>query len=233
MSIVDSIRIKQEPRDFWLDQRGEVLARFYSENHQPKRMLRWQAVELAGDGRFDEAEAMFLRSIGASLIPEDEIKDTDLSKKDIERMTWTQECLAYLGLARVYVAQQRDAEARQALAAGEARLKGLDKDRYMSLRQEIRCHLDLRSGEYDAAYNVLSKWLKLDIPVREGESLGESMRRSKFSSRGRRWGGGLDYTMLAVAAFETGHEAVALEAIREAEERGADIGELQKLMDGG
>jgi len=227
-----SVRIPREPRDFWLDQRGQVLAEFYSEKHQPKRMLRYRAIELAAAGRLEEAEALFVRSIGAPLVPEDELDDTDLSKKEIERKSRLQDCLSQIGLARVYLEQERDADARLALDRAEGMLTGLDKDYFRSSRQGIRCHLDLRRGEYESAYGVLSKWLRLDIPVQEGESTADAMRRSKFKSGSRRWGNGLAYAMLAVAAFETGHEDVAFEALKEAEDRGADMDALRPELEG-
>jgi hypothetical protein len=227
-----SVRIPREPSDFWLDQRGQVLAEFYSEKHQPKRMLRYRAVELASAGRLEEAEALFLRALGAPLVPEDELDDTDLSKKEIERKSRLQDCLSQIGLARIYLEQERDADARLALDRAEGMLTGLDKSYYRSIRQEVRCHLDIRRGEYENAYDVLSKWLRLDIPVREGDSAADAMRRSKFNSRGRRWGDGLDYAMLAVAAFETGHEDVAREAMKEAEDRGAEMDVLRSELTG-
>ena len=58
------------------------------------------------------------------------------------------------------------------------------------------------------------------------------MRRSRFKSKSRRWGDGLDYAMLAVAAFETGHEDIALEAVKEAEDRGAEMDALRLELKG-
>ena len=59
------------------------------------------------------------------------------------------------------------------------------------------------------------------IVLTVGQSTSEQVRRQKF--RSGRWGDGEDYALLAVAAFETGHDIVARAARNEAEQRGADL----------
>jgi tetratricopeptide (TPR) repeat protein len=217
------IALPEEPKSFWLDQRGEVLARFYCEAREPKRMLRYQAHELAGSGAFAEAEAMYLKALSAPLFGEGTPDELLPKKRELERQTRRQDALIHIGMARLYVEQQRDEDARRALDTADGMLKGLDRDYFKMSRVVLRAHMDVHAGEYRAAYETLSKILRLDFPVVEGETVADSSRRNRFKTGRRYRGSGRAYALLAVTAFETGHDVVARQALKEAEKRGADM----------
>lgn len=222
------IALPEEPKSFWLDQRGEVLARFYCEAREPKRMLRYQAHELAGAGEFEQAEAMYARALSAPLIGEG-VSDESLPKeKELERQARRQDALIHIGLARLYLEQERDEDARTALDTADGMLKGIDKDYFKMSRVVLRAHMDVHAGEYRAAYDALGKVLRLDFPVVEGETVADASRRNRFKTGRRYRGSGRAYALLAVTAFETGHDVVARQALKEAEKRGADMDAAEK-----
>ncbi|MCP3981807.1 MAG: M1 family metallopeptidase [bacterium] len=226
-----SYTLDDRPDSFWLDQRGEVLARFYCEQREPKRMLRYRAIELAGAGEFDEAESLFEQALNAPLYSEAAGENTP-SAKETKRLSKIQDALIHIARTRMYIDQERDADAGAALESVSNLLTGLERTYYRTTRTILRSHLDVRAGDYKAAYQQLSKLLYLDFPFRSGQSAADGARRRKFRSRGRRSGTGRAYALLAITAFETGHEEVAQRALEQAEERGADMQLLKESMPG-
>jgi len=223
------IPIDRKPESFWLDQRGEVLATFYCEQRQPKRMLRYRALELARTGRYEEAEALFRKALAAALLAEGATDDPP-PKKEQERLSRHEDAATHIGLAEMYLDLERDADASAALDQADQLLRGLDSNRYKHARTVLRCRLNAHAGDFKAAYGELSKILFLDFP--RDESLASAARRQRFRSRERVRLGGDAYALLAVTAVETGHGDVAAQALKEAEKRGADMTELKGRLPG-
>jgi hypothetical protein len=220
-----SFRIKERPRELYLDQRGEVLAYFYCESREPKRMLRYRAMELEGE----EAEAMYRRALAAPLFSEDTLGRIDARDKDLEKEERLQNARIHLHLTRLYLDQQRDAEARTEFEIAEELFdKGL-KNRYRATRGVLASRLETRNGEYKEAWDRLSRSLRLRFPRLRTDTVADAARRDRW--RQGRSGDGEDYALLAVTAFETGHDIVARRALEEAEERGADMSALKERIE--
>jgi hypothetical protein len=211
-----------EPRGFWLDQRGEVLAVFQSENRRPKLGLKRKGSRLAEAGRLEEAEAVFRQALSAEL-GEETSGARPLTKKDEEEITRRFDTEIHLELADLYLGLGRDSAAREELDGAEDLLTRMEQYSYFSQRLLLAARMDLRAGDHDAAYSRLSKNLRLDFPVRREDTMSDVARRQKFRSGRRRRLGGDAYAMLAAAAHETGHPEVAAEARRMAEARGAEF----------
>ncbi len=223
--------VPRKPDSFWLDQRGETLAHFYCEQRQPKRMLRYRAQELAGAGDYEEAEKLYSKALTEPLYSED-AGDVDRSKKQIERSSTRQDALIHIHMARMYVDRGKPAEASVALDETDKLLTGLDKNWYKGSRDVLRAQLAVEVGDYKSAYNSLSKIAYLEFPYLSSESLADGARRQKFKSRNRYRLSGRGYALLAVSAFETGHEEVALQALKRAQELNTDMAALASLISG-
>jgi hypothetical protein len=92
----------------------------------------------------------------------------------------------------------------------------------------LECRFAIREGRFKDAYGPLSKKLALEFDRTSEDTIFDAARRKKF--RRGRWMRGDAYALLALAAHETGHDEVALAALDEAEERGADVSALRALM---
>jgi hypothetical protein len=220
-----SIPVAERPRHFWFDQRGEVLALFYGENHRPKRVLRYKAQELQGE----EAEATLLQALSAELYSEAGLREVELSDKEIERQSGLEDVAILLDLCELYLIGGRDEEAREAFERAEATLGGLDKQRYRLTRTLLEARFDIRDGDFKSAYQQLSKNLALDLDRSSDDTVFDRARRKKFTR-----GYHLDadaYAMLALSAYQTDHEQIALAALEEAEERGCDMSSLREMID--
>jgi hypothetical protein len=218
------IPLSAEPRHMWLDQRGEVLAHFYSRNHAPKRALVYEAMEQDAQ----EAEAMLKQALEAPLLSEAGLRDSNLSAKEQEHESRLLDAEIWLRLSTLYLDAGNDADARRALDEAMAKLPALDESRYLGWQTRIQSRLDVRAGDFKSAYNRLSKYFFLSFEQKFGESIRAGARRRKFE--GGIVGDGGDYALLALAAHMTDHPEVAERAMLEARERGADTTALEELM---
>lgn len=219
-----SFEIAEEPRDFFIDQSGEVLAYFYCETREPKKMLRYRAMELAGE----EAEELLRRALTAEMFPESIRGGLQASDKELQQRSDYEDALIHLELSRIYLDLGRDADATKALQTGESLLTGVYKNYAMPTRDALRSRLELRRGAYKEGWARLSRSLRLTFP-RTGEgTLGSEIRRNKWRTGARRTGDGEDYALLAVVAANQQQADVAFQAIKEAEERGADLSRLKE-----
>lgn len=228
---VTSIRIPidRQPESFWLDQRGEVLANFYCEQREPKRMLSYRGWELARAGRHDEAEELYHKALQAPLLSQELIADLP-AKRHGELLSRRQDAAVHIGLAEIHLDRGRDLEAAAALDAADRLLTRLEKNQYDFWRKTLRARIATRKGDYPSVYDELSKQLYLDFPYRMDETLADGARQQRFRTGDRGYGDGDDYALLAASAWETGHRDVALQALQEAEKRYADVEELKTLM---
>lgn len=214
-----SFEIARQPRDFFIDQNGEVLAYFYCESREPKKMLRFRAMELEGD----EAEAMYRKALSAPLYPEAVRGTLDVSDRKVEQRAQYEDAVIHLYLSRLYLDQGRDADAEAALETANSLFKGDYKTRSPRTRERLRSRLEMRRGEFDGPWRRLSPKLRLNFPLMHDDTTTDRLRRNKWRTGRRRRGNGEDYAMLAALAFEIGKEAVARQAMKEAERRGAQM----------
>lgn len=221
-----SIPVPEEPRLMWFDQRGEVLAEFFAENHQPKRTLRYQAMELPPE----EAEETYRQALAAPLYSEAGMNEVELSEKTIERQTRLEDAVILYRLAQLYLDQGRDDEAYRAFEQAKDKIPSLDRNFYKRTRNLIDSRIAVREGRYKEAYGQLSSSLALDFDRTSESTIFDSARRKKFRSGRRAWMGGNAYALLAIAAWETDHREIAERAVEEAEERGADMSALRVVM---
>ena len=219
-----TFKIDKKPRDFWLDQRGEVLAYFYCSSREPKRTLRLMADQASAE----EAEATYKKALAADLLAGEGLMDPDISNRDLKRESRLEDVAIHFGLARWYLDHGRPEDSRKALGAGEELLRTSEKDFWQAERDALHARLDLLRGEYKEAYDRLYHRLYMYFPVSKGEGASAGWRRAQW--QGGRLGDAEDYALLAVAAYETSHEKVAQLAVTYAEERGAEMTALKQLL---
>jgi hypothetical protein len=225
-----SIPIPRQPKAFWLDQRGEVLATFHCEACEPKRGLHREGLHLARLGQLDPAEAKLREALaapqwsGQSL----SLRDKAPNPKDAAREALFEDVGIRADLADLLIDAGRDAEARSEVEALDKLLRGPDEAWRRSQRLLTHLRLDLRAGDYRSAYERLAGRVYLPFLQKYDESFADTALRHRFDT-----GlivGGSGYAMFAVAAHMTGHEAVAARAMDEAEKRGADVDALEPLV---
>jgi hypothetical protein len=215
----------RRPVDLRLDPHGEILAWFYSAKRHPKRFLQYQAADLAAAGEWDAAEARFLEALrlpGQSssrdpLGPAPELPGAQGSVQDLK---------IRLALVRLYTEQGREEETLAALDEIDRDLAS-NQMMFRMQRDALRSRMEIRQGRYDAAYRRLKKTLKLASP-----------RNDRTSWRNVWWQYRLNtersavteaFSLLAIAAYETGNEEMFLWALREARNRGVDVGPLEPV----
>ncbi len=213
--------VDEKPEEFWLDQRGQVLARCYSRNRWPKSSLRFEA-----QGRpADEAESLLRQALDAPMVSEAGIEALDLKQRDLDDDARLTDARIHLDLARIDLNRGRADGALDSLQRAEKLLGREFYNAYRSIRRRLWTRLDLRDGKYEDAYRRLEGKVRLTFPNNSGESLADVLRRTKWKSG--RFGTAEDYAALAVAAFEIGNDTVARRAADEAEERGAEMAPLE------
>jgi hypothetical protein len=219
-----TFKIDKRPRDFWLDQRGEVLAYFFCSSREPKRALRYMAAE----GPPEEGETMYKRALQAELLVGEALEDSGLTDRELKRASRLEDARTFFGLARWYLDQGRVDESRQALNSGEELIRASEGQFWQDERAALHSRHNLLRGEYKETYNRLNHELRMYFPVKAGEHASAGWRRAQWQEG--RIGDGEEYAMLAVAAFETSHIEVAQLATKYAEERGADMTVLKQLL---
>jgi hypothetical protein len=152
--------IKKKPVDFWLDQRGEMLARLFCETREPKRMLRFRAMELEGA----EAETLYKQALTADLLAERGLEEADLAGNELNEETRLENARIHLHLARLYLDRQSPGEARQALDTAESVFGRDNQEHAWASRTFLRARLELQEGNYEGAYDRLSGHLRLPVP---------------------------------------------------------------------
>jgi hypothetical protein len=212
-----------EPHEFALDPRGEILARFYSARTSPKRYGRFRGQDLIARGQYAEAEAVLIEALNMppgklgedAAVPwlRDPVIDRNREDAAIE-----------LALARLYIDQDRDAEAERRMTRVDDLLVG-DEDTYRMERDAVWARLDLRSGRYDEAYRRLKKTMRLAAPEREPLRWQARLMRLRLKSERQAMTDA--FALLAVASRETGRVEDYEWAVAGARERGVDLGGLR------
>jgi len=206
------IPLEQKPREFWLDQRGEVLAEFICLNRRPREKHRRLADRLALAGEWEEAEQALRNALETEALR----SGTLASPKEEKREVGKRDARIHLDLARLFLDQGRVSEAESQLAEASELLTG-QRDVYRYERELFRSRIDMRQGKYRAAYTRLTF---LDQNVESWPP--ESDTSADLETEA--------LLVLAAAAHETGHEKTARWALERAESRGALPGELGTLL---
>jgi hypothetical protein len=100
-------------------------------------------------------------------------------------------------------------------------LEASNDDTFRMQREALRSRLEIRQGRYDAAYRRLKRTLKLATPRRDRTSWRDTWWRLRLNTE--RNAVTEAFSLLAVAARETGSEEVLGWALREARNRGVDV----------
>jgi hypothetical protein len=213
-----SIPLDSEPGEFWLDQRGEVLAEFFCDTRHPKSGLRRRAEILSRNGRAEEAEMLFRRALQAPLRG-GAVSDDGFTREVLEQEVRLQDAAALIGLARIHLDRDSDDAASAALTRVE-KLAGEEDEFFLGERIVLLSRLDLRARRYAPAYHRLYDYLAAHP---DGLS---ALERTKFGATTWIVDEVEAIALLAVAATKTKRWEVAEWAIKAAEWLGADMSAL-------
>ncbi len=199
-----TIPIDHEPKELWLDGKGEVFARFFNEHRYPKRMLYYQGLNQAAACRHAEAEALYRRALAAEVFSGPRYRYAPKSK-DLEAEGRRLDAWIRLWLVRLYLDAGRTGDAR-------ASFDQLDK----SLNRPIRQGLGFRLRNQEAR-----------LAIQEGNTeIAYKMLRKPVLKRGVR-PGTESLLLLAIAAKATGNSEDYETALEAATEKGADVTALR------
>ncbi|MDH3627760.1 MAG: M1 family aminopeptidase [Acidobacteriota bacterium] len=213
------------PVTFQLDPLGEIFARFYPADEFPKTVARFRAQNLLADGETEKARAAFREALDQPAAAKARTGQGWLRPPDLrERET---NARIHLELARLALDQGDDAQGVRHMQAADELLDPTS-NRLTVARATLSARRDLLRGDYAAVRERLKKTLRyLDPGRRTHESramlwrIGASTERLELTEA---------YAMLAVAAYETGHQEDLDWALTEARERGADVELLEGLL---
>ena len=192
-----------EPKEVWLDRHAEVFGRFFNQRRHPKRMLLYQAMDLAAAGQADDARGLAVRALAAETLHGPRYEDSP-GPDDLEAESKTLDGRAQLLLTRLHLDAGRDADARAALGAARELLEPGKNPWWEGEVDLLDARLALHQQDFERAYRLLHKGA-----VKRGTIEGAE--------------GSL---LLAIAARATGHAVEEKKAIAEAKDRGAEAGAL-------
>jgi tetratricopeptide (TPR) repeat protein len=217
------IESRFEPEQFALDPLGEILARFFSARTSPKRYARYRGQDLIARGRYREAESVLLDALNR---PPGKLRETPVLPwlKDPVVDCNREDAAIQLALARMYIDLDRDDEAEERMEEVD-RLLLEDGDAYRMERDTVWARLNLRSGQYDEAYQRLKKTMRLAAPERQPLRWQARLLRLRLKSERQAMTDA--YALLAIASRETGHVEDYEWAMAGARERGVDLTGLQ------
>ncbi len=187
------LEVEHEPKELWLDLHRQVFGRFFNERRYPKRMLLRQGLAEHSAGRYEAAERLYREALAAEALS---------GPARAARESRVKKSAQYLDgrihslLTRLYLDQGRVGEARDVLERYGKRFRGSNEELKL-----LKARLAIHEGDSETAYELLRKAI-----LRRGE-LGSPEGLS----------------LLAVAAYDTGHEAAYVDAAARASERGADL----------
>jgi hypothetical protein len=222
----DGFRIETDrrPVDVRLDPRGELLAWFYSAQGHPKRFLHYEAEDLAAAGELAAAESRYLEALASPA--EAATRDPLASGSDGEGIQGrVQDVKIRLALTRVYLDQGRLDEAEQALDAIDGELETWDRMMFRMQRDALRSRLEILNGDFEPAYKRLKKTLRLASPRRVRVPWRNLMLQLQLNTE--RAAVTEAYSLLAIAAHETGNRNVFRWALSEARDRRVDVSALE------
>jgi hypothetical protein len=222
----DDFRIETDrrPVDVRLDPRGELLAWFYSARGHPKRFLHYEAEDLAAAGELAAAESRYLEALASPAEAETRDPLTSRSGEDAIQGR-VQDVKIRLALTRVYLDQRRLDEAEAALDEIDRELETWDRMMFRMQRDALRSRLDILRGDYEPAYKRLKKTLRLASPHRMRVPWRNLMLQLQLNTE--RAAVTEAYSLLAIAAHETGNRNVFRWALTEARARRVDVSALE------
>jgi hypothetical protein len=227
----DEFRIEtdERPVEVRLDPRGEILAWFYSARGHPKRFLHHQAEDLAAAGELNSAESRYFEALDS---PGEADTRDPLSDRPVETAVRgrVQDLRIRLGLARLYMDQGRDGEAEAALDRIDRELENGDRRIFRMQRDALRSRLEILRGEYEPAYRRLKKTLRLASPRRVRVPWRNLILQLQLNTE--RAAVTEAYTLLAIAARETGNRDAFDWALHESRGRGVDVSLLEPFEPG-
>ncbi|HVE72562.1 MAG TPA: M1 family aminopeptidase [Thermoanaerobaculia bacterium] len=199
-----------EPKRLKLDPRGEVLARFYDQRRNPRRVLYERAEELAADGKWSEAETQYRAALAADPTEDVEIEIGVNLEGSLKREVTKVEreflvAQIHLGLARAQLEQERDAGAAASLRTATTSVAGWRRVFFKSAVDILEARLDLRRGDAEGAYRRLRKLLRDRDSVASAEA----------------------YLLLAIAAKQSNHPRELEQARERARKLGVDVSLLR------
>lgn len=224
----DQFVLKSEtrPLSLALDPRGEVLAGFYSARTQPKKVAALQAENLLIAGDIAGAEASYRRALAAPGGGSDKVAFTLAWMQPSPAQQQRDDALIHLRLARLLLDRGDEMLARREIESAVETL-GPDSHALRIERAALEGRIDLRNGAYESAFKRAKKALRLFSPRRQ---------RRYWRLRGWQAQVGSDWlattdvlAILAVAAFETGHNEELRWALEGAGDRGVDLSVLRPL----
>lgn len=218
----------EEPQAFRLDPRGEVLARFFSEQTHPKRFKEFQAQALLLEGDVAAAQMAFeaaleveIESVDPTDLPVPWLRPTEMRRAHADARI-------HLQLARIYLDRGNERAAERALS-NSAELSDDAPDLFGIERETLEGRLELRRGEFNAAYRRAKRALRLTNPRRQQ---GYWRLRGWQAQVGADWWATTEMlAILAVSAFETEQSDVLAWALKGARERGVDLRLLERQID--
>jgi hypothetical protein len=217
------IRIEKKPAEFYLDQRGEVLAYFYSENQSPKKMLRYRGEQAATLGNTEEAEELFRRAL--ETMHKSKLSSSKKNEKDILAEESYRNARLHLRIARLYLDRHDSDKAEEQVELAENTLVKKRKGSLSFTRRVLAARIASQRGDYREVFRLLEPSLLRKIPERKRKDPDEPSWKLRFH-----WGDGEAYALLAIGAAETGNEFIAGLAAKEAVRRGADADSLERLL---
>lgn len=216
-----SVPVPERPSQFWLDQRGEVLAHFYNLARAPKRAMRFRAEELTGPEKLD----LLNRALTAELVSEDYREELRWSKQTVQWQSKVEDARIRLDIAEEHLDRGAYDEARAQLEQAERTLGPQHGNSLATSRRRIRARLASIDAKYESVVDTMRGEVWLDLP----EILGVAqLRRRRWQQNNH--GDRIDYALLAAAAFETGRMDIARAALDEAKRRGVDMGVLEREL---
>jgi hypothetical protein len=223
----DGFRIETEgrPADLRLDPRGEILAWFYSARTHPKRFLHHQAEDLAAEGELSAAESRYLEALASPAVAT--APDPLTGRRRWSGAGGAPDVRIRLALARVYLDQGRFSEAEQALDDVDAELEAWDRVLFRVQRDALRSRLEILRGDYQPAFRRLKKTLRLASPRHLRVPWRSLILRIQLNTE--REAVTEAYSLLAIAAHETGNREVLRWALQEARDRQVDVSRLESL----
>jgi hypothetical protein len=215
-----------EPAELKLDPDGVTLAWFYSEQRNPKRVLRYEAEDLANEGRWEEAEARYqqaLAVVGETDAAVDPLGPAPTAPRRDARL---EDLKIRLSLVRMRIAWGRLAVAEDDLDRIDRELAAEKLDLMHVERDTLRARIELQRGLPAAAERRLRRTLQIASPDRPHHAWNDVLLQLQLSTE--RMALAEATALLVVATFETGDKEDLAWALRQAKERGVDVSALER-----
>ncbi len=221
-----SIETATRPLGMALDPRGEILAGFYSAQTHPKKVAVLRGESLLVEGDAAGAEQAFRDALDAPAGTPDKAAFALAWMQPSPMQQRREDALTHLRLARLALDRGDEPLAEEEIEAAVGIL-GPDSHAIRIERAALEGRIDLRHGNYVSAFKRAKKALRLFSPRRQQRYW---RLRGWQAQVGSDWAATTDVlAILAVAAFETGHDEELRWALEGAADRGVDLSVLQPL----